>query len=314
MGICESIKQKIKQNNDSSNKYNDGHDYQRIGESFGRPFLGPGKHLPDNYIELCNNWMNNTDIMAKIYEENKAVAPKMAEKIKELRSRGEYSSTPVMIGTGNSCNNPCYMYNIPIMTKCPKCGGKVESSYENGYTTKETYNDTYDTFETVKNYNESQICDGFRWNNNVHLKDVDLDELEKYYDKEDHANKVHWTIHTLDRKTQEKGVIEVDVPRHYAIIDGERFDFPYGTTIRQFLYYNEGLFFPEPKLADVNNGNELDYSKQICFFYQYEKKDLGQSLGLYGYAWMHKVIIFSCNSCGHKYHIIKTSPFAWENK
>ena len=242
------------------------------------------------------------------------MGPKMAAKIKELISRGEYSSTPVMIGTGNSCNNPCYLYNRRLMTECPKCGGKVEKEYENGYTTKEKWNETYQTFEKVRNYNESQICDGFRWNNNVHLKDVDLAELANYYDKEDQANKVHWTIHTLDMKTKEEGIVEMDVPRYYAIIDGERFDFPYGTTIRSFLYYNEDLFFPKPKTADVNNGNVLPYYQQLCIFYEGNKLDLGQSIGSYGYAWMHEVVIFSCNSCGHRYHIIKTSPFAWERK
>ena len=64
MGICESIKQKIKQKNDSLNKYNDGQDYQRIGESFGRPFLGPGRHLPDNYIVLT--FKNKNEIINKI--------------------------------------------------------------------------------------------------------------------------------------------------------------------------------------------------------------------------------------------------------
>jgi hypothetical protein len=38
------------------------------------------------------------------------------------------------------------------------------------------------------------------------LKDVDLDELFKFYDKEDHANKVHWTITVIDKETKEKSI------------------------------------------------------------------------------------------------------------
>ena len=318
MGICESLQQKIKEakaNKERNKRISGDPIYQKIGESFGRPYLGRGSRLPPNYIHICNHWGDNLDIIEKIAEENKTMAPKMEKKIKELISRGQYSSTPIMIGTGNSCNNPCYLYNIPIMTKCPKCAGKVEQEYENGYTTKEKWNERDQAFEKVRNYNESKICDDFRWNNNVHLKDVNLAELEKYYDKEDHANKVHWTIQTFDEKTKEKGeVVEVDVPRHYAIIDGERFDFPYGTSIRQFLYYNNELFFPQPKRADVNIGNVMPYSQQLCMFYEGNKLDLGQSIGRYGYAWMHEVAIFVCNSCGYKYHIIKSSPFAWEHK
>ena len=42
--------------------------------------------------------------------------------------------------------------------------------------------------------------------------------------------------------------------------------------------------------------------------------ELGKPIGNYGYAWRHEVYIFTCNSCGYKYHIAKSSPFAFRNK
>ena len=305
MGICESFQQESQEDREKFRKC------EKLLRAFGKPYIGKMTYPPENYINIYNNWQKNMDILEKIIQENETMAPKMAEKIKELRNRGENSSTPVMIGTGNSCNNPVYMYNIPIMTHCPKCGGKVDHDLENGYTTKERWDDRTESYEKVKCYDESQICDEFRWNNNVHLKDVNFYELEKYYDKEDHANKVHWTIHTLNYKTKEEGIIEMDVPRHYAIIEGQRFDFPYGLNMRSFLFYNDELFYPRPSLADMNNGNALPSKLQMCFCVENDKLQIGQSLGVYGYAWRHEVYLFNCNSCGHKYHIIRTSPFAW---
>ena len=315
MGICESIKQKMNENKEKNERMKSLLEKcEKLHNAFGKPYIGKNTFPPEGYFEIYNNWNNNMDILEKIVEENETLAPKMAAKIKELRERGENSSTPVMIGTGNSCNNPVYMYNIPILTHCPKCGGKVDNDLENGYTTSERWDDRQEAFVKVKNYDESQICDGFRWNNNVHLKDVNFYELEKYYDKEDQANKVHWTIHTRDYKTKKEGIIEMDVPRHYAIIEGERFDFPYGLNMRSFLFYNDELFYPRPSSKDVNIGNAMPAKFRMCICCENDKLQIGQSLGVYGYAWRHEIYLFSCNSCGHKYHIIRTSPFAWERK
>ena len=322
MGICDSIKQKYEQykenariEEENQRRWNNPN-FSVYGEAFGLSYLSIFNQIPDSYKNLHYNWQNNKELLDKIDEENKTMAPKMAQKIKELIGRGANSGNPKMIGTGNSCNNDCYMYNIPIMSKCPKCGGRSEEKDENGFTTEERYDETLGGYKTAKILNESNICTGYRWNNNVNLKDVDLDELFKFYDKEDHANKVHWAITVIDKNTKEKSIKEEDVPRHYAIIDGERFDFPYGINMRVFFFFNEELFFPKAKLADINNGNALSYSNEICFWYERQgsKRELGQSIGHYGYAWIHKVRIYVCNSCGYKYHIIKTSPFAWENR
>ena len=99
------------------------------------------------------------------------------------------------------------------------------------------------------------------------------------------------------------------MPYHYMLIDGERYDFPYGIGMREFFLLNEDEFFPRLK-------SNIPYSHSISFFHeqQIDRKELGQSLGYYGYAWIHYVFIFTCNLCGYKYHIIRTSPFAFRDK
>lgn len=50
MGVCESIKQKIKESRENAEKQNRINSnieiYEKIGMSFGRPFLGKGLYLP----------------------------------------------------------------------------------------------------------------------------------------------------------------------------------------------------------------------------------------------------------------------------
>ena len=93
------------------------------------------------------------------------------------------------------------------------------------------------------------------------------------------------------------------------MIDGERYYFPYGIGMEEFFLLNEYEFFPRQK-------SKIPYSLSVSFFHEQKmsRKELGQSLGYYGYAWKHFVFIFTCNLCGHKYHIIRTSPFAFRDK
>ena len=49
-------------------------------------------------------------------------------------------------------------------------------------------------------------------------------------------------------------------------------------------------------------------------FYDDWREDIGQSLGEYGYANIHKVFYLQCNECKHKYHVIKTLPFMFRDK
>ena len=71
-------------------------------------------------------------------EENNKAREEMKGILDELILRSKNLNKKVIIGTGNSCNNPCYLYNTNLINNCPKCNGKVEEDFENGYTiTKE---------------------------------------------------------------------------------------------------------------------------------------------------------------------------------
>ena len=118
-----------------------------------------------NYLKLsiADNAKINPEIYKKIQEENEKLAPLMKPKIHELlRKAKNPDNPPIIIGTGNSWNNPCYLYNIAIIDKCPKCGRRVEEKTENEYEVKKRFDDRYNTIENVKDYNESGICTGFR--------------------------------------------------------------------------------------------------------------------------------------------------------
>ena len=168
----------------------------------------------------------------------------------------------------------------------------------------------------MKNYNETKICTGFKWNDKIDNWDVQLGALFEHFDKTDNAKKVHWTINVEDKDTKEKKTEEYDIPLHYMVVDGKRFDFPYGLKMLQFFYYNNDYFFPKNGPNIYINGFCPGYEHKIVFWYegQQNRDELGQSLGYYGYAWRHMVLIYTCNSCGHKYHIIKVSPFAFRDK
>ena len=250
---------------------------------------------------IYENSKKNIEILKKIDEENQRIVPVIRAKIDDLMLK--QSSKIVEIGTGNSCNNPCYQYNLELTKTCPKCGGKVEVNYENDYTIKIQYDDFKQCYQEVKAYNERKICTGVIFNNNIGKEDVDLDALFQYFDKVDNEKKCHYTINTNET------IKEYDMPYHYMMIDGERYDFPYGIGMKEFFLMNEYEFFP-------NQISRIPYCNSVCFFYEQQmtRQELGQSFGYYGYAWIHYVFIYTCNLCGHTYHIIKTSPFAFRDK
>ena len=96
----------------------------------------------------------NFELLMKIYEENEQIVPKLKAKIDELSLK--QSSKIVEIGTGNSCNNPCYQYNLELTKVCPKCGGKVESDYENDYEIINKYDDYRKCYRYIKDYNQNK--------------------------------------------------------------------------------------------------------------------------------------------------------------
>ena len=260
--------------------------------------------MNEDLRQLYDNRKNNLinlELLKKIDEENKQLYPKVKAKIEELFNK-QYSQI-VEIGRGNSCNNPCYQYNYALTQKCPKCGGKVEEDFENDYTTSLRYDEYSQTYKEFKDYSERKICTGVILNNNIGKEDVDLDELFKYFEKVDNEKKCHYIVN-INGITK-----EYDRPYHYMMIDGERYYFPYGIGMEEFFLLNEYEFFPRQK-------SKIPYSLSVSFFHeqQMSRKELGQSLGYYGYAWKHFVFIFTCNLCGHKYHIIRTSPFAFRDK
>ena len=267
------------------------------------------------YTQLRENSELNMELLKTINEENNKLKVAMKNKLDALVAQSSYLDPKVIIGTGNSCNCPCYLYNLNLREVCPKCQGKVEEDFENGYTITQKWDDRINGYKEVKNYNETKICTGFRWNDKIDECDVKLSAVWKYYDKTDPEKKVHWTINVENKETKEKKTEEHDVPCHYMMINGERFDFPYGLTMAQYFYHNNEYFFPKPKtnLAYFESGG-LQYEHKITFWYEGIREELGQSLGYYGYAWRHMVDIYTCNSCGHKYHIAKVSPLAFRDK
>ena len=275
----------------------------------GKKYYKTIDNTDQEYLKLIlNNPQDNLELFNRIDSENEKFAAKMRDKIFQLIKQGADSSNPQIIGTGNSCNNPIYIYNVKIMDVCPKCQGRVEEELENGYELKERWDDTAECYRKVKNYNESKICTRFKWNNNIDIWDVDLNECFKHYDKEDPQKKEHITVQT------EVGPKEFDVAYHYMMIDGERFDFPFCMNMRSAFLQNEYVFFPKKNTKVVDGMPALGYSHRICFFYEQNRMELGKPIGNYGYAWRHEVYIFTCNSCGYKYHIAKSSPFAFRNK
>ena len=196
---------------------------------------------------------------------------------------------PVVIARGNCCKNPCYAYKKELTESCPECGGKVKKEFENGYTVKNEYNSYDRCYKEVKYYDDN-VCDKFKFNENVDKIDYDSQEFVKYFNKVDPNEKFLYDF---------KNPREME--RKYMIVDGERFDFPYGLDLEGFFRINDSYFF-------YKNRNDTS------FYYEGNRKELGQSLGYYGYEWKHMVFIFTCNLCKLKYHILRTSPFAFRDK
>lgn len=234
------------------------------------------------------------DIAKKIIEENNKLAPLLKAKINELCEKRE-KSKPVVIARGNCCKNPCYAYKKELLESCPECGGKVSLDFENGYTVGNVYSQFDHCYEEVKYYDDN-VCDKFKFNENIDKIDYDLQEFIKYFTKVDPNEKFLY-----DSNKKDQNVYPREMERKYMIVDGERFDLPYGIDLDAFFRINDSYFF-------YNDRND------ISFYYEGIRKELGQSLGYYGYKWKHYVFIYECKLCGLKYHILRTSPFAFRDK
>lgn len=263
----------------------------------------------------------NLEIIKKIKEENDKVAPLLKRKIDELIKKGN-EAKPIEIGKGK-CGRTCYAYNEKIIFNCPKCNGQVNWNRENGFTTQQQFNERTGRYEDVEILNETKICTRFDFNKNIDKIDVDINEFFKYFEKVDKEKTVHWSMEYEEEPSKNTVQIEQDMPIHYMMIDGERYDFPYGIHMKEFFLLNNSTFF----FYDDNNfylkmatkeqlmrQKIVDRGEIFVLFFDDKKEEMGQSCGYYGYAWLHVVYIYECNECKHKYHVIKTSPFANRDK
>jgi hypothetical protein len=254
-------------------------------------------------LKLCNNINKKKyDEFNKIMEQNEKLSPLLHEKIKELCQKRD-EAKPEVIATGNCCQNPCYEYNSKIIKNCPKCGGNVERSFENGCTTVSEWSQSEKKYVDVKNYDKN-VCNKFEFKNIIDKIDYDLDEFFKYFEKHDEKDEYKYTVYN---KKEEKGteVPEDEYAKNtYMIVDGKKYDTPYGLSLSDYFRMNEDLFFP------------MEGGEGVSFFYEKnaDRKELGQSLGYYGHAWLHMVYIYKCQACQHTYHILKTSPFRFRDK
>ena len=242
------------------------------------------RRYSDYHLFIDYNKLKDINYKRRLYNDNLKFAPLLKAKIDELIEKRN-KSKPVEISRGNCCRNPCYEYHPSLITECPKCGGKVEESYENGYTIERRYDDLgYE--KDVKIY-DNNVCDKFTFNDKISKEDYDLKEFFNYF-----------------RKTEK---LEGEDFREYMIIDGERFDAPTSNSLEIFFKLNENKWFPQNKIPGHDWTN-------TSFFIERQRGELGQALGFYGYRWQHFVFIYKCNLCGLEYHIIRTSPFRFRDK
>lgn len=255
---------------------------------------------------------NGTEELLKIIEENKKLAPLLKPKIDQLMKKMNFSE-PQVIATGNVCKNPCYEYNSRIVNMCPKCGGFVKDEPENGYTIETEYNRNSGRYEEYKAYNDV-VCNKFTYNDKIDKCDYDIDELCKYFEKVDKTKKFIYKIYEEDKNGQET-LKDYEVYQKYMIIDGERFNFPYGINLRCFLRLNDELYFTRDHMSNDDFDDHIG-TYNTYFFHKDNADyiDLGQALGYYGYKFKHFVCIFTCLKCSFKYHIIRTSPFRFRDK
>ena len=164
---------------------------------------------------------------------------------------------------------------------CPKCGGAVTKAYENGKTEKEEWNKEKGIYEK-KIYYDDNICTSFKWVESYKAIDMNLKHFFDFFTR---------------RETKPDGSFV-----EYMVVDGERFDAPPNANFMFFFWKNNMQLFPSNSKGEGT-----------IFFYENNKQELGQAVGLYGHAWKHYVYLYTCSKCNHKYDIIRTSPFRFRD-
>ena len=242
----------------------------------------------------------NFNLYMKIFEENDRFVPLLKKKMDELRARQK--SNVIMIGKAD-CGKPCYAYNRALFTSCPECGREAKEILENGTYKKQVFDEKSGQYKGEEYYNEDNICLYFNFNEKVDPCDVDFSKMSEFYDKVDPEKKVHWSC-TGDDNTD----IEQDMPIHYMMIDGERFECPYGLHMNEYFLLNDANLFPIPDSGWKKQG--------LCFslFDDNMYIKMGKSIGYYGVNYMRMVIYYECVSCKLQYHVIRTSPLMYRDK
>jgi len=206
----------------------------------------------------------------------------LKRKIDELCEKRDNAQPFICANGGNVCNNPCYEYQTQLEKKCPKCGGLVNKEFENGKTIQRKYFQNEGIYKDVTVYDDN-VCSEFNLVKGYLNIDIDSYNAVQYF--------------TRKKTIDNNNFVE------YMCIDGERFDAPPNTDFLIWFIKNNEYFFPQ---------NSMD--SNTIFFYENNRAELGQALGYYGYAWKHFVNLYKCVKCGHKYHIIRTSPFKFRDK
>jgi len=187
------------------------------------------------------------------------------------------SQTPREVAHGNYCKNPCYEFNLNLINSCPKCKGKVVMEYENEYTTQIAYDQNGNKYDK-KIYNKT-ACDEFEFNELVSYEDRSFGALCAYFE--------------LEEK-------EGDKVNYYMMLEGERIDL--GTSnLLGFLYKYQKRLLPEKNGVELLLGfNTLGKPTNLLLLQN------GTRIPL--------VCLYKCSLCGHKYHIMQTSPFMYRDK
>ena len=260
----------------------------------------------------------NLEIFKHILEENEISLQKLKKKIDELVIKGE-NTKPIQIATAK-CGNPCYTYQMRIFSKCPKCDGRVFRNMENESSKSRYYDDMAGFYREGKSYSNKNICTRFNFEN-IDKCDVDIDEFIKFFEKVDEEKTVHWSADTKIKEWDRSDPVvpvEKDMPIHYMMVDGERFDFPYGIHMREFFMINYEKLCNACSVGEFLSELKEDYFRDDYVIGKGEKCDiydglqntvLGQSCGFFGWCGTHYVYIYECDDCHHKYHVIKTSLF-----
>ena len=207
--------------------------------------------------------------------EEKAVA-KLSSILNQLIEKRD-SQTPKEVATGNYCKNPCYEFNLNLINECPKCKGKVVMDFENEFTTRSEYDSRRNLIER-KIYNKN-ACDNFTFNETVAYEDRSFGALVAYFQLEEG---------------------EGENVKYYMMLEGERIDLPKSGLLK-FLYSKQKILLPE------KNGVEL-----LLDFYNLGKPTI--VLTLQDGQRIPCVCLYTCSLCGHKYHIMQTSPFMYRDK